>query len=905
MIPITMRQGERMLKVTQNKVAMRLFRVDTESASIVWESKRGNSVRLYAVRDVRVGESARSYRHSLQISDEHEPRWISIIYQTARAYKAVHMVALSDESLARWRDSLLRILAQWHALVSGRVTASRAQGEWLQASWDVEKRLDQSALARLCQRMGVQISRPELDTLFLEADRERVGALNFEAFQRFVAALKRRPDVEQLFYQLAKRDAQESCSISLSSFTSFLHREQGEWKWTSDDIAHIYQRYRVDTLDGFAAFLMSRDNGAYNDPVLSGGEAAGKEKESGSLHARTQASSGRLDEPLSSYYISSSHNTYLEGGQWKGDSTVEGYVRALHKGARCVELDCWDGPGGQPQVTHGHTLTSRVPLDDVVAAVAQYAFVASPYPLILSLEVHNDLAQQVVLANILQARLGDMLVTAPLDDDVQPGMLPSPEQLRFRILVKCKDHVWIHSQVSQDADDQQPLPQGRSSSSTEQTEWESDSFLDQARNLVRLARHRTERGKIARPLARELVRLLVYTVGVPFRGLNKKEQYAAEHMFSLSERSAARLMRQSHADLVKHNLTHLTRVYPSMTKLSRLTSSANFLPMDMWASGCQLVALNWQTHDQGMSQNLALFARSAGYVRKPSALRVKSCLKNDGGTLLVSCVLTIVSAQQVPHMRSADEAVCPYAAVSVDVPHQWGKDAVQVSVPAAVPRESPSMATCQGDSLAGCTASGLAASGAGSRTRSTGSGSGSATRAASLGSTPSPSTSLLPSSSSSSASSTGVANLLPPISSSAPVSSRRSPFRTPAVRSNGLNPVWQTSFLLDIRMPAGHDAKAIVLQRAQRLKHGKERTDDPCVWEDVTRGLLHLCFVQVQICDEQTSSQVPLATTTLSLGRLRHGYRHVPLYDMQLSPLMYSSLFVHTSYTHMEVLPST
>ena len=142
-------------------------------------------------------------------------------------------------------------------------------------------------------------------------------------------------------------------------------------------------------------------------------------------------------------------------------------IRDRHKGARCVELDCWDGPGGQPQVTHGHTLTSRVPLDDVVAAVAQYAFVASPYPLILSLEVHNDLAQQVVLANILQARLGDMLVTAPLDDDVQPGMLPSPEQLRFRILVKCKDHVWIHSQGSQDADDQQPLPQGRSSSSTE------------------------------------------------------------------------------------------------------------------------------------------------------------------------------------------------------------------------------------------------------------------------------------------------------------------------------------------------------------------------------------------------------------------------------------------------------
>lgn len=91
-------------------------------------------------------------------------------------------------------------------------------------------------------------------------------------------------------------------------------------------------------------------------------------------------------------------------------------------------------------MTHGRTLTGRVPLDDVVAAIAQYAFVASPYPLILSLEVHNDLAQQATLAHILRTRLGPMLVVAPLEDAPRDE-LPSPEALRHRVLVKVRAYA--------------------------------------------------------------------------------------------------------------------------------------------------------------------------------------------------------------------------------------------------------------------------------------------------------------------------------------------------------------------------------------------------------------------------------------------------------------------------------
>ena len=51
---------------------------------------------------------------------------------------------------------------------------------------------------------------------------------------------------------------------------------------------------------------------------------------------------------------------------------------------------------------HGHTLTSRVRFEDAVIAIAKYAFFSSPYPLILSLEVHCSKPQQIMMAEMMR-----------------------------------------------------------------------------------------------------------------------------------------------------------------------------------------------------------------------------------------------------------------------------------------------------------------------------------------------------------------------------------------------------------------------------------------------------------------------------------------------------------------------
>ena len=56
----------------------------------------------------------------------------------------------------------------------------------------------------------------------------------------------------------------------------------------------------------------------------------------------------------------------------------------------------------QPIIYHGHTLTTKISFRDVVQTIAESAFVASPLPVILSIENHCSLPQQQKMAVIFK-----------------------------------------------------------------------------------------------------------------------------------------------------------------------------------------------------------------------------------------------------------------------------------------------------------------------------------------------------------------------------------------------------------------------------------------------------------------------------------------------------------------------
>ena len=69
----------------------------------------------------------------------------------------------------------------------------------------------------------------------------------------------------------------------------------------------------------------------------------------------------------------------------------------------------------------------------------KYAFVASPYPIIISAEIHCSVPQQEQLVIIMKEVFGEHLVWAPVDARPKIDVLPSPEELKGRVLLKAKN----------------------------------------------------------------------------------------------------------------------------------------------------------------------------------------------------------------------------------------------------------------------------------------------------------------------------------------------------------------------------------------------------------------------------------------------------------------------------------
>jgi phosphatidylinositol phospholipase C delta len=79
-----------------------------------------------------------------------------------------------------------------------------------------------------------------------------------------------------------------------------------------------------------------------------------------------------------------------------------------------------------------------VSLRKACEAIAKYAFVVSPYPIIISAEIHCSIPQQDMIASIMREVFGECLVSAPLQGRPKIKSLPSPEELKGRILLKVR-----------------------------------------------------------------------------------------------------------------------------------------------------------------------------------------------------------------------------------------------------------------------------------------------------------------------------------------------------------------------------------------------------------------------------------------------------------------------------------
>ncbi|KAH0589685.1 hypothetical protein H2248_005408 [Termitomyces sp. 'cryptogamus'] len=748
-VPRLLQEGTPMTKVSSKKRRSSVFRLDPNIGQIIWEGKQQRIIPIENIKELRSGSDARYYREQFQLAAEYEDRWLTIVYIIDGTYKTLHLIAASCDVFKMWDTTLRRLHAIRKELMSGLGNFEMRQALWEKHYWkgadeEQDQKLMFDEVEKLCRRLNINSSSNELQRLFKQADVHQRNYLDFEDFRRFVKFLKGRPEIDRLYNKLCARSGS---MFDFAVFERFM-REKQQSGLSTTELQNVFERYselvedtstststsasastsasptsptRIMSKDAFTSFLMSTDNAAFTDQ-----------------HGRVYHD---MTRPLSDYYVSSSHNTYLVGHQLVGVSTIEGYIRALLHSCRSVELDIFDGDTpSEPQITHGKTFTSKVSLREVCHAIMKYGFVASPYPIIISAEIHCSLAGQDAIADIMCEVFGEKLVQSPISHEERLDRLPSPEELKGRILLKAKNLYLVRrkesyagggmseneygltetsasassstsdsdavfekqvgkpaikrkeetSAVKEFKDDlmkagstvfQRVKSVGKSSSrsnsgsnsitpqrvpsaslplttatgtpssylpsrgltispgsmyspspSSNFTSLPSASFLSTSPTATSpLSSPLNGSGAIPIPaspsstskpkMSARLLSLLVYTVGVKYRGINKKEIYAPEHMFSLSETTANRMLKSNTGgmqDIIKHCRTHLVRIYPKGMRVD----SSNYEPHRYWSAGTQLVAINWQTFDLGYMLNHAMFQRNgrAGYVLKPPAL---------------------------------------------------------------------------------------------------------------------------------------------------------------------------------------------------------------------------------------------------------------------------------------------
>uniref|UniRef100_A0A8C0YLT3 Phosphoinositide phospholipase C n=2 Tax=Cyprinus carpio TaxID=7962 RepID=A0A8C0YLT3_CYPCA len=460
----------------------------------------------------------------------------------------------------------------------------------------------------------------------------------WEMFQNFLNKLSPRPEVERIFVELGSKGKP---FLSLDQLMDFINRKQRDSRLNEvlypplkrEQVRQLMERYETNTsqlerdqisLMGFTKYLGGDENSVVPPERLD--------------------IIDDMNQPLSHYFINSSHNTYLTVGQLTGLSSVEMYRQVLLTGCRCIELDCWKGrpPEEEPIITHGFTMTTEISFKEVIEAIAESAFKTSPYPLILSFENHVDSAkQQAKMAEYCRSMFGDALLIEPLEKyPLVPGQqLPSPQELMGKILIKNKKkHPHRASNGGsirrKDGTDEQSSPLNgvytRNTpkpslihSNTKVTVIEMSEEEEEEEPIPDPKKHNnTDEGTAYSEVnaTEEMSTLVNYIEPVKFKSFEvaaKRNKYF--EMSSFVETKGMDTLKNSPSEFVEYNKKQLSRIYPKGTRVD----SSNYMPQLFWNVGCQMVALNFQTLDLPMQLNMGVFEYNGhcGYLLKPEFMR--------------------------------------------------------------------------------------------------------------------------------------------------------------------------------------------------------------------------------------------------------------------------------------------
>ncbi|XP_032234673.2 1-phosphatidylinositol 4,5-bisphosphate phosphodiesterase delta-4 isoform X2 [Nematostella vectensis] len=687
-----MQKGDDMTKLAghgkSRKPQLKKFFLDDDRLSITYKPTKKKHIRyeIAQITDVLSGDDVKetlgdlAKKYSLDTC-------ISVKFGADRS---LDLVAKSVDTANLWLVGLQTLINNQNTIEKDKVLRQK----WLIDAFEKfdknkDGELGLSEVTKLLNALNVNITPKTIKKRFREANTEgeqagAEAALNKEEFAEFFKAIATRDEIVEIMNKFASGKAH----MNVEDLQKFLYKQgvKEVSKQYCDIIISTYepteegQRDKQLGIDGLTNYLLSKEGDIFD-----------------TAHDKVYQD---MRQPLSHYFIASSHNTYLMEDQLKGPSSVDAYINAFNKGCRCVELDCWDGDNGDPIVYHGHTLTSKIKFKDIIQAVAEHAFKVSDYPVILSLENHCNIENQRKIAEHLENILGDKLFKDPVDTALTS--LPSPESLKGKVLIKGKKLKPEQEMAAVEEDDgtvsdedeaadieQEDLAAARegevtdgpsTSSASRPAKKKRSNSLRRSFRAVGRAVSKASKSKTAKEskekkvkLAKELSRCVNYISSVGFKNFeHSKENAKFYQMSSFVESKVATLAQNKAAGFVEYNTRQLSRTYPAGSRVD----SSNYNPQVAWNVGCQIVALNYQTDGEYMHLNQGRFRENkrAGYVLKPAYMRNPDIKFNPNnpkscpGVKKKLLIIQVISGQQLPKPQgssSKGEVIDPYVEVKI------------------------------------------------------------------------------------------------------------------------------------------------------------------------------------------------------------------------------------------------
>ncbi|XP_008423278.1 1-phosphatidylinositol 4,5-bisphosphate phosphodiesterase eta-1 isoform X1 [Poecilia reticulata] len=423
-----MQSGTQMVKLKAgSKGLVRLFYLDEHRSCIRWKpSRKSEKAKITIDSLYKVTEGGQSDIFHRHADGNFDQACCFTVYH-GNHMESLDLVTSNAEEARTWITGL-RYLMAGISDEDSLAKRQRTHDQWMKQTFEEADKngdglLNIDEIYQLLHKLNVNLPRRKVKQMFQEADTDdHQGTLTYEEFSVFYKMMSLRRDLFLLM--MAYSDRKDH--LTVEELANFLRNEQKMTNVTSEYVAEIFDKFEVSDenkqrgvlgIEGFTSFMRSPTCDIFNP-----------------LHHEVNQD---MEQPLCNYFIASSHNTYLTGDQLLSHSKTDMYAWVLQSGCRCVEVDCWDGPDGEPMVQHGYTLTSKITFKSVIETINKYAFINNQYPVILSIENHCSIQQQKKIAEYLREIFADKLdVGEVLSRDSK--MLPSPHSLQGKILIKGK-----------------------------------------------------------------------------------------------------------------------------------------------------------------------------------------------------------------------------------------------------------------------------------------------------------------------------------------------------------------------------------------------------------------------------------------------------------------------------------